>query len=341
MVAGYFFAVAMIPVPMARAEPSTADRAIAEKLFDQGRTQMIAGRYAAACDSFAESMRLDPGTGTRLNLATCHEAMGKLASAWVEFREAVVAIRRENRPDRMRFAQDHLASIEPLLAYLTILVSESLEGQAPAVHLDGAALGPAVWGVPIPIDDGWHEVLAQTPTAAPWRFAIWIRNGERRTVTLPKVLPQGGATGGDPKAIPDEPRPDKRSRVALPAPEGIGHVEEPNRHFHTRRRWGWTLGAVGVVGLTIGTYLGVHAAQLWGQRDDRCPANVCTPEGLRLGERAGLAADGATWAVGAGLLALGASALLLLWPNSQNSTSSPSLSADIDARGRLSLRGSF
>src|SRR5439155_12298885 len=143
------------------AESATADRAIAERLYDRGRGQMEHGQVAAACDSFAESQRLDPATGTLLNLAACHEAQGKLASAWVEFREAAAAARREKRPDRVRYAQDHLTAIEPRLAYLTIAVGGSTRAQPPVITLDGRALGAAAWGVAIPVDAGSHEAVAE------------------------------------------------------------------------------------------------------------------------------------------------------------------------------------
>src|SRR4051812_45864063 len=84
-------------------EPTTGERAIAESLYDRGRRQMNDGQVTTACETFAESQRLDPGTGTLLNLASCHEAAGKLASAWVEFREAIATLRHEKRTDRLRY----------------------------------------------------------------------------------------------------------------------------------------------------------------------------------------------------------------------------------------------
>ncbi|HEY8925253.1 MAG TPA: hypothetical protein VIU64_12785, partial [Polyangia bacterium] len=61
-------AVAVLAAGPARgAEPTTGERAIAESLYDRARRQMDEGQVTAACESFAESQRLDPGTGTLLN----------------------------------------------------------------------------------------------------------------------------------------------------------------------------------------------------------------------------------------------------------------------------------
>src|SRR4051812_46885407 len=71
----------------ARAEPSSADVATAEALFQEGRKLMAEGRFGEACDRFAASRRLDPGVGTSLNLADCLEKQGRTATAYGMFNE--------------------------------------------------------------------------------------------------------------------------------------------------------------------------------------------------------------------------------------------------------------
>lgn len=297
--------------PRAHAEPSTSERAIAEQLFERGRAQLDVNEVSAACESFAESQRLDPGTGTILNLAACHQREGKLASAWVEFRDAVAALHRENRPDRLRYALDQLAEIRPKLAFLTLMVPESPAGHAPVVRLDGRELGPAAWSVAIPIDAGWHEAVAQSYGGGPWRATVNVRNGEHRVVSIPAHVAATGVAIHDNMEVAAVPvAPDRAVKESSDADRGPGR----------RRVTGIVLGGLGLAALGVGGYFGVHAAGLWGERNDQCPMNLCTPEGIRLGERADSSAAVATWTLAGGAVAVGVAAVLLLWPDRKTST---------------------
>src|SRR3954468_3549725 len=71
------------------------DPATAEALFRQGRQLMSEGKTAEACEKFGASERMDPSSGTLLNLADCDAKSGKSASAWAEFLAAARMARNQ------------------------------------------------------------------------------------------------------------------------------------------------------------------------------------------------------------------------------------------------------
>ena len=106
----------------ARAQSSDTNRQIAETLFEQGRALMEQKKYAEACPKLAESQRLDPGGGTLLNLALCHELEGKTATAQSEFKEALGQAARDGRADREELAKEHLAALEKRIIRIQVVV---------------------------------------------------------------------------------------------------------------------------------------------------------------------------------------------------------------------------
>ena len=61
--------------------------------------------FGAALETAPEDFDL----GTLLNLATCHEKLGRTASAWGEFKEAATLAEKRGEKDRATFANEHLA----------------------------------------------------------------------------------------------------------------------------------------------------------------------------------------------------------------------------------------
>src|SRR4051812_18986266 len=91
--------------PFAALAQTEHDQVTAEALFQDGRRLMGAGQYEAACRKFAASQRLDPGVGTMLNLADCHEQLGLTATAWAEYHDIVAAARAAGSKDRAETAE--------------------------------------------------------------------------------------------------------------------------------------------------------------------------------------------------------------------------------------------
>jgi hypothetical protein len=212
----------------AAAQDSNA--AIAESLFRDGKRLSAEHKFAEACPKFAESYKLDPGLGTLLNLATCHEAEGKPASAWAEFSEASSRARRDGDNDRAQLAEEHVRALEPKLAHISI----ALAGSAPAglvIKFDGRELSSAALGVQFPVDPGQHQVEASAPGKQNYSQTIEAPGpAGSATVTVPQLqdAPGAAAPAAPVAAVPTAPSATPAAQPAEatspPGPSGPSHT---------------------------------------------------------------------------------------------------------------------
>lgn len=175
-------------VSLPRGAKAQGEVALAETLYRTARDLMAEGKYAEACPKFAESYRLDRATGTLLNLAACHEAEGKLASAWIEYMDAASAAKRDGREDRVKYAEDHKLELEPKLSRLTITLAPGVDAATLQITVDGALVGAAVLGVPAPRDPGPHVVEAKASGRLPFAQTVTLGAvADHQTVTIPAL----------------------------------------------------------------------------------------------------------------------------------------------------------
>src|SRR5689334_9440050 len=165
-----YFGVSFAAV--AFAEPTSADKSLATQLFKEGRTLVDQGKYAEGCRKLEESQRLDPGGGTLLNLALCHEKEGRTATAWTEFTEALGIARKDDRPQRAEIAQQHIEALEPTLSRLIIQVRPASDLPDLEIKRDGTAIRRAAWGTAMPIDPGDHVLEAFALGKIPWKHSV-------------------------------------------------------------------------------------------------------------------------------------------------------------------------
>ncbi len=297
---------ALAPARNAGAQSGSAgERVAAEALFREALQLMGDGNYSDACPKLAESQRLDPGLGTLVNLALCHEAEGKTASAWAEFNEAASLARQNKRPDRERVARAHIRSLEPKLARLVVRVSPEARAM-PGLEVlrDGVVLKEGVWGSPIPVDPGRHEVNAIAPGYEAWSAVVEI----------PPEPGQHEATVPELAKKKEEPPPAATPPAAPPAVEAKASASAPRRPFELPQRTvGFVVGGAGAAALLVGGYFGLRALGKAGDVDERCPNKRCADAGaIELNDEAGRAATVSNIALGVGLVGLGAGALLVL-----------------------------
>jgi hypothetical protein len=294
---------------------------LAQALFNQGKKLMAAGKYAEACAKFQASNRTAPGTGTLLNLAVCHEKLGRLASAWVEFSSAADADRREGNQRRLEYSQQQMQKLAPQLAHITINAPAGPAVPGLVVKLDGAALAPAALGVPAPVDPGKHVVAATAPGRQSWSKQITVaKNGENHEISIPALSPPAGAPAGNaaPSGTPAGGTPAGGTPPAGSAPQSGATSATPGgtpptttgKTSNPRRIGAYVAGGVGVVGIGLGSYFGLKAFSDWKKRNDNCPNGRCNQTAVTAHDSAHTAAIVSDVSFGVGVAALGAAAYL-------------------------------
>src|SRR6185295_11965790 len=168
--------------------PEGSSSALAEQLFNQGRDLVKANNWAEACPKFEASLRYDPVLGTRLNLATCYEHIGKLASAWGLYRESIELARKAGDVKRRSYAQKQAAALEPRLPRLAVSApAHPPEGFV--VERDGTAIDPGAQGVALYVDPGVHEIAASAPGYEAFKRSVTSVEGKAETLAIPDLKP--------------------------------------------------------------------------------------------------------------------------------------------------------
>ena len=300
----------------AQGTPGVSNEMRAEYLFRQGEKKFDAGQHAEACADFTESLRLGPKLGTLLNLALCHETIGKTASAWSEYHHGAAWAAQNGQKDRHDFAMQHALALETKLP--RVLLQLPADRAIASVDVDGEPLPDSRWYLPVFLDPGEHSVTLSAPgkQRGTVKFRV-INSPTEQLVSVP--------------ALADETAP-------APLPAKVVPPSDPDR---TRRLAGLvTLGAGGV-GLALGITFGFLAV---GKRDEigsRCVANRCTEEGAQLYNDAQSNAAIATWStvIGIGAAAVGG---WLVFTSQPASSGRPALGVAPRAGGaELGLGGAF
>ena len=137
------------------AQPSEGDL-----LFQEGRALMLANHFAEACAKLEESQKIEPRGGTLLNLAACHERMGRFATALAEFRSALAAAQIEGREERVALAAERIEKLSPLVSALTLDIPRTTDTTPLHVFVDGNEIATSEAGTKIVLDPGRHRISA-------------------------------------------------------------------------------------------------------------------------------------------------------------------------------------
>jgi hypothetical protein len=294
----------LLGAPAAHAQSNSA---LAEKLFLDGRKMMEAGQYPEACAKFADSQRLDPALGTLMHLATCHEKIGKFATAWSEFSDAAALAQKAGQFDREKFAREHAAALDSKLQKMIIELSHPPEGTV--IKLDGATLPAGVLGTEIPLDPGDHTLEVTAPRKKAWRQDR-LNLGPSAVVTRVQVTLEDDAS-----AVPG----------ASSAPTGVTVVgsgqptpeQPPGAGIPTKRLIGYGVGGAGIV--AIGLAVAEEITSI-GRNSDVSKYPDGTAEKQTVQDQSSEAQTYAIIFGGVGLAAVGAGLYLVLTSNDAPAT---------------------
>lgn len=293
-------AVFLALAPLSAQAQTAENAAMAEALFQEAQKLIASGKISEACPKFVESDRLDPGLGTKLSAADCHEREGKLAKAWAEFTEVVSLAQAAKRKDREALAKQRANALAPRVPKLVI----TLKGAEPNTEVlrDGQVLGNAAFGIPLPIDPGSHTLLARASGYNDFTKTVDVGEGKTVQVEIPAL--------------------ERKTVVTPPPPSGGSSSQPPSAPSNTNSGSSLVIGGaivagVGVVALGIGSWFGVKTFDSWDQAttSDQCAGKpgdyVCTEAGASLARQAQTNGNISTALFVGGGVALGVGAVML------------------------------
>lgn len=302
-------ATAMIAVP-ALADPGAEKEARA--LFKEGNALIDRGSYVDALDRFNRAYARWPNPKILLNIATSLRQLGR----WAEAADAYSRYLKDSGADPKRQAEVEsvIRELDAKVGRLRIEVSEP----GARILLDGRPLEGDLASVRV--DPGPHTVIVEKPGFTPAAATVTLAAGEQRSVTL-TLLTAAPAASASAAPAPSRSAP---APVVVPTPLSItpGTVQSttPDNSSTPRPTRGssratsaYVFGGAGILLLGVGAYFGLDASSKWHDaRDKHCAGGTCDDEGLSLIDSARSAAWVANFAIGLGVVGVGAGSYLLL-----------------------------
>lgn len=287
----------------ASAQPTRAPEA--ETLFLDGKQAMGTGAYDVACAKFAASQALEPRASTLMNLGACHEAAGRVVSAWYAFVDAAKLADAAQDPREQALAQssrDRAQALASKRSSLTVVVSPAARIDGLAVSRNGEPIVAAQWNGPVYLDGGEYTIVARAAGTEAWTARIALASElDTKRVEIPVLT---SAASQPPAGSADEPAPEE-------AEEEAELRDAPASPFTLGRKVAVGVAAAGLTAVAAGVYFGLDASSKQADSDAVCPETMCgDAAALQLNADARSSATKANvlWIVG-GLAVAGGAAL--------------------------------
>jgi tetratricopeptide (TPR) repeat protein len=169
----------------AAADVRDDDQLEADKLFQEGRALLEAGKRADACAKFDLSFRKDPrAVGTMLNLGLCAEEAGQVATAVRYYGEARDRAHDQALAEHQQAAERKIALLAPRVPHLAI----TLPANAPdaKVIVDAVVLSPDQLR-DVEVDPGERSIVVTAAGKLPFEKKLTVAEGAHETIAVPAL----------------------------------------------------------------------------------------------------------------------------------------------------------
>jgi hypothetical protein len=215
------------------------------------------GRCNEALPHLTESLRLDVRAITLINLAQCEESVGRLADAMGHWVDARARAQAESARDIEEEAEKRATALEPRLARIAIVPAANMPKDA-VIERDGAALGAASMGLPLPVNPGTHTITVKIKGHADAMKTVTLAEGELQNVEV------------NPGEIKGE-----RSTSPAAASSAPASTSDASRKGSSSPLT-WIGFGVAIPAVAAGAITGVMALGAKSDADGRCPEGRCS-----------------------------------------------------------------
>jgi hypothetical protein len=298
-----------------------ADAGEADTLFREGRELLRQERFEEACNKLEESNKLDPSSGTLLNLAHCHEQLGRYATAFAEFSRAAEMAEQQQVPARVAEARRRVELLRPRLSYLVVQVSGPIAGLE--VERNGERLEPRSYDQPVAVDPGTQTIRASAPGYTEWSVSLWLTQPGEQVVVVPPLAPERKpVVEVEADAERAARQVSDRNPPARPAPRLPAAA--PARGLSPSF---WIAAGTTVVATGVATAAGIMSLSSYHDAERQCPTHTgCSQDALDARSRAGTLATVTNVAVAAAVLGAGTSVYLFITSRSASQRRQASVS---------------
>ncbi len=315
LVVAIALAAAALPTS-AYAKPSKQDIALAKKAEREAKKHEKKGDFEEAREAWQKAVELNDTAAARIGLARAETKLGHLLVAEEHLNKALE--HKKLNWGQKRKVKKELDALEKKIPTLQIEPPSDFSG---TITVNDDQKEVSRLAEPLRLDPGQHTVVAKADGYKTFSETVVLEEGDRKDLVI------------------------LMTEIEKPAPAAPLAEDEPEKgsSSSTQKTLGWISIGVGVVGLGVGTYMGLKARSTRSELDDRCGGNACSEADRELYDDGKQQADISTvgFIVGGAGIGLGTVLLLTAGSGSDDAKAERAGVQPVIGPGQLGVRGRF